>query len=91
VALNGRKVSGNAQRRSTLLHHGTFLYRFDSRLMQRYIREPERRPAYRGGRNHAAFVTDLPHNAEEIKRALVSIVSNRFGSDVFPVTSRTLW
>lgn len=84
LALHGRKVSGNAQRRGriTLLHHGTFLYRFNSSVMERYLSEPERRPHYRGRRAHRAFVTDLPNSADEIKQALVD-VSALFGRDVF--------
>ena len=46
LALNGRKVSGNAQRRGrrALLHHGTLLYAFDASLAARYLRDP-RSPA----------------------------------------------
>ena len=46
LALNGRKVSGNAQRRGrrALIHHGTLLYAFDASLAARYLRDP-RSPA----------------------------------------------
>ncbi len=59
---NGRKVSGNAQRRANgwLLHHGTLLYAMDLTLVTRYLREPPRQPPHRAGRNHAAFLTNLP-------------------------------
>ena len=62
LAIGDRKVSGNAQRRGrrALLHHGTLLYGFDVRLMTRYLKEPDRRPAYRGSRCHAEFVTNAP-------------------------------
>src|SRR5580704_4369817 len=41
LALDGRKVSGNAQRRGcrALIHHGTLLYGFDPRLATRYLKE----------------------------------------------------
>jgi lipoate---protein ligase len=62
LLLNGRKVSGNAQRRGrrALLHHGTLLYEFDTRLAVRYLREPVRQPDYRTGRRHAEFIGNLP-------------------------------
>ncbi len=42
LALNGRKVSGNAQRRGrrAFIHHGTLLYAFDASLAARYLRDP---------------------------------------------------
>jgi lipoate---protein ligase len=65
----GRKVSGNAQRRGrrALLHHGTLLYDFDSGLAARYLKEPLRRPAYRGSRRHGEFIGNLPLSAETIR------------------------
>ena len=72
LALGERKVSGSAQRRGrrALLHHGTLLYDFDMRLMDRYLREPVRQPAYRAGRRHAAFVGNAPLAPEVIKARL---------------------
>ena len=57
LALGGRKVSGNAQRRGrrALIHHGTLLHGFDPRLATRYLKEPARQPAYRNARHHAEF------------------------------------
>jgi lipoate---protein ligase len=62
VSLLGRKVSGNAQRRGrrALLHHGTLLFDFDASLATRYLREPSRQPAYREGRRHGEFLTNIP-------------------------------
>jgi lipoate-protein ligase A len=70
----GRKVSGNAQRRGrhTLLHHGTLLYDFDPDLAVRYLQEPRRRPAYRGGRSHREFIGNLPLSALSIRRRLAT-------------------
>jgi lipoate-protein ligase A len=69
LALNGRKVSGSAQRRGrrALLHHGTLLYDFDLGLIARYLKEPARQPAYRAGRPHLTFVANAPLAIEQIK------------------------
>lgn len=72
LALNGRKVSGNAQRRGrhALLHHGTLLYAFDASLAARYLRDPLRQPAYRVGRPHTDFLGNLPLSREAIENGL---------------------
>jgi lipoate---protein ligase len=72
LALDGRKVGGSAQRRGrrTLLHHGTLLYGFDILLIERYLRRPPHEPAYRAGRSHAAFVTNLPLPRERLESAI---------------------
>lgn len=74
LALGDRKVSGNAQRRGrrALLHHGTLLYDFDCRLMERYLRMPVRQPAYRAGRSHRAFVANLPLSREALERRIAA-------------------
>lgn len=74
IALEGRKVSGNAQRRGrrALLHHGTLLYDFDASLMERYLRIPSRAPTYRRSRSHADFVTNLPLDATTIRSRVVA-------------------
>lgn len=75
IALDGRKVSGNAQRRTRgkLLHHGTLLYGFDVDLMERLLPEPARRPAYRGARTHREFLTTLPLSRDEIRMRLARL------------------
>jgi lipoate-protein ligase A len=72
LALDGRKVSGNAQRRGrrAVLHHGTLLYGFDPALASRYLREPTRQPAYRAGRRHVDFVANLPLPAATLRTRL---------------------
>jgi lipoate-protein ligase A len=72
LVLDGRKVSGNAQRRGAraLLHHGTLLYAFDAHLSERYLKEPVRRPAYRGERRHTEFLGNLPLSGKEIAEML---------------------
>ena len=72
LTLNGRKVSGNAQRRGrrALIHHGTLLYAFDSSLAGRYLRDPRRQPAYRAGRPHTDFIGNLPLSRQVIEARL---------------------
>jgi lipoate-protein ligase A len=69
LVVDGRKVSGNAQRRGrrALLHHGTLLYAFDPALAERYLREPRRRPPYRATRTHAEFMGNLPLSADALR------------------------
>jgi lipoate---protein ligase len=61
VALGGRKISGNAQaqRRRTLLVHGTLLVDFDYDLAEKVLRHPLREPAYRLSRSHRDFMITL--------------------------------
>lgn len=77
LALDGRKVSGNAQkrRRGFILHHGTLVYRPDYEGMAAYLREPADRPGYRGERSHATFVGVLPLGPD----ALRAVVCEAFG------------
>jgi lipoate-protein ligase A len=72
LALGGRKISGNAQRRRRdwLLFHGTFLLGMDSALIAACLRPPPRQPEYRAGRSHEAFVTRLPLSTAVVKEAL---------------------
>jgi lipoate---protein ligase len=74
LAVDGRKFSGNSQQRKAraLLHHGTLLYHFDLDQLSRYLRIPARQPDYRGGRDHAAFLTNLPANAADLRQRLLT-------------------
>jgi lipoate---protein ligase len=78
LALNGRKVSGNAQRRGrrAMIHHGTLLHDYDARLASRYLRQPARQPAYRADRSHVDFIGNLPLTADTI-RARVAVACSR--------------
>jgi lipoate---protein ligase len=80
LALEGRKVSGNAQQRKRhhLLHHGSLLYAFDTSLAERYLRMPPRQPAYRQARSHTSFLTNLPVSRED----LMAAVRGAFGANV---------
>jgi lipoate-protein ligase A len=79
LALNGKKVSGNAQkrRRRHILHHGTLLHGMDLEPMEKYILDPDDkdRPKYRGERTHRGFVRNLDLNSRELRE----IVRQAFG------------
>jgi lipoate-protein ligase A len=79
LAWAGRKVSGNAQQRKAghVLHHGTLLYAFDLPTVGRYLNPPERAPAYRAGRDHGEFITNLPTGAETLK----GLLATAFGAE----------
>jgi lipoate-protein ligase A len=68
IAIGGRKVSGNAQRRGrrVVLHHGTLLVDCDTGLFARYLNEPGDRPAYRGARTHGEFVTTFAESGSAL-------------------------
>ena len=75
----GKKVSGNSQRRTAnvLLHHGTLLYDFDPDLASRYLLEPKRQPEYRRGRTHAQFLGNLPFSAQDIQNRVMEVWEHR--------------
>lgn len=72
LALRGKKVSGNSQRRkrSFLLHHGTLLYQFDASRVSRYLRQPQCQPDYRQGRAHGEFLGNLPLDRKTLEEHL---------------------
>jgi lipoate-protein ligase A len=72
LALEGRKFSGNAQRRKRthLLFHGGFLLDFDLHLLTRLLRMPSRQPRYRRGRVHVDFLTRIEVTRDIIHSAL---------------------
>jgi lipoate-protein ligase A len=73
LAVDGRKFSGNAQRRKRnwLLFHGTFLLDMDIPLIETVLRRPSLEPDYREGRSHEAFLMNTGLSAERIKEALI--------------------
>ncbi len=72
MASDGRKFSGNAQkrRRRAILHHGTLLWAMDGTLIERYLKEPEDRPDYRGERTHGHFVRPIKADGDALKNAI---------------------
>lgn len=73
LAIDGRKFSGNAQRRGreAVLFHGTFLLDFDLDLIPRVLPLPSREPDYREGRGHGDFVMNLGVPATAVKQTLI--------------------
>ncbi len=73
LAVSGLKFGGNAQQRKRhhFLHHGTLLCGFDLARVSRYLRPPERQPAYRRDRPHETFVTNLPADTATVRELLV--------------------
>ena len=73
LTLEGKKFSGNAQRRlrRAILYHGTLLYDFDRERVERYLKEPERQPDYRMHRSHRTFLRNLEISPESLKKILL--------------------
>ena len=73
LAVNGRKFSGNAQRRRKrfVLFHGTLLHGMNLGLIARYLREPAKQPDYRTKRSHGQFVDNLHADVATLRSALV--------------------
>ncbi len=76
IAVAGRKISGNAQKRRkrAMLHHGTLLHleahSLTLRHMDRCLREPAVRPDYRGARIHEDFLAVLPLTPDVLRSTL---------------------
>lgn len=72
LAIDGRKFSGNAQRRKRthMLFHGSFLLGFDLALVGRFLLSPARQPEYRRGRGHLDFLARLDVAREDLQAAL---------------------
>jgi lipoate---protein ligase len=82
LALDGRKFSGNAQRRArhSLLFHGTFLLNFDLQLVSQVMPQPSRQPEYRAGRAHGDFLVNLGVSADAVRQSLRAVWSAEEGS-----------
>lgn len=91
---NGRKFSGNAQKRGRthVLFHGTFLWEFDLELVQQVLRPPSRAPAYRQDRSHTAFLENLPVSAAQLRQCLRECwpAQGELTDDLQPFLSRML-
>jgi lipoate-protein ligase A len=74
LAIDGMKISGNAQRRtrSALLFHGTILHGMSADLVARYLNHPSRQPDYRADRPHQAFLRTITAPTQAIKHAVAS-------------------
>jgi lipoate-protein ligase A len=72
LTLDGRKFSGNAQRRrsGSVLFHGTMLLSMDLEIVTRLLPPPSVEPAYRAGRPHPDFLINLQLPAHQVKTLL---------------------
>ena len=72
LAIDRRKISGNAQRRkrNALLFHGTILYAMQGDLVARYLKQPARQPEYREDRPHATFLRTIDASPVDLKHAI---------------------
>jgi lipoate-protein ligase A len=72
LAIDGRKFSGNAQKRKrrALLFHGTLLLDFDLGRIGRLLRAPSKQPDYRADRDHGAFVRNVGLSKDTVIQAL---------------------
>lgn len=74
LTVDGRmKFSGNSLRasRTHVLYHGTLLYDFPLALVSELLRTAPRQPEYRQGRDHDAFVTNLPVAPQDLRKAVI--------------------
>lgn len=79
LAVGEKKFSGNSLRckRDWFLYHGTLLYAADLALIESLLSTAPRQPAYRAGRSHGQFVTNL-----RLPRAtLMHAVQEVFGAE----------
>lgn len=74
LAVNGRKFSGNSQRRKmrSILFHGCFLLQADLDLIEKSLRMPSRQPGYRQHRSHNDFLMNLKIPAQSLIASLSS-------------------
>lgn len=72
LAVGQRKFSGNAQRRKRrfFLFHGTALLHFDVSQIENFLQAPSREPDYRQGREHGAFVQNVPLTPQQFRDGL---------------------
>ena len=72
---NNKKFSGNAQKRGKkfILHHGTVLYDFDLKKIEKYLQFPRETPAYRLGRSHLEFVANITVDPNILKKSLKGV------------------
>ncbi len=72
LVYQNKKVSGNSLRcrRGGLIYHGTLICDLDLKLIADCLKQPARQPEYRQGRDHRAFLTQLPFSTETLKEAI---------------------
>jgi lipoate---protein ligase len=73
LSIGDKKISGTAQarKRHGLLHHMTLLVDFDLSKIHSLLKEPEKRPDYRGERSHHQFVTTLKNEGYTLTKSML--------------------
>ncbi len=91
LAIDGRKFSGNAQRRKrrAVLFHGTFLLNFDLALVSELLPIPSKAPDYRRSRSHAEFLMNLNVSAAGVKGALAQTWRATVAANELPTAGTT--
>jgi lipoate-protein ligase A len=86
LAIDGMKISGNAQRRkrNALLFHGTVLHAMRGELIARYLKHPARQPDYREDRPHETFLRTINIPSQELKQAIAAAWGDGLPLDVWP-------
>lgn len=72
LTLDGKKFSGNAQRRKRhyFLFHGTLLYNFNLEEIERSLKLPPKRPAYRDSKSHMDFLCNFRAEKDSLKNQI---------------------
>lgn len=72
LVFNNRKFSGNSLKvgRNWTLYHGTVLFDMQLSWLDQLLRHPPREPAYRQGRRHSEFVTNIQVDGPSLIQAL---------------------
>jgi lipoate-protein ligase A len=86
LAINGMKISGNAQRRkrNAVLFHGTILHAMSGERIARYLRQPVRQPDYRENRPHGTFLRTIDVPPKDLKDAIAAAWGAASPIDVWP-------
>lgn len=75
LCIDGKKIMGSSMylNQKRLFYHAVININGDVGLISRYLKHPQREPAYRAGRAHESFVTSL---GKEGKTCNVSFMAN---------------
>lgn len=73
LTFGNRKFSGNSLRcrKNNFLYHGTIICNFDLSLVPNCLGTPQRQPAYRDGREHLEFLTQLSLPVDDLQNAII--------------------
>jgi lipoate-protein ligase A len=73
IVIGMKKILGSSlyRRQDLLLYQGSLLVNPDLDLINRYLKQPRKQPAYRNDRPHEEFVTSLHHEGYTIPTATI--------------------